>query len=52
MILATLGIVLFDHDDYDGVETFHPEGKHNGIIRHTFYHFISWSGLSDHKVTI
>ena len=32
------------------METFHPEGQHNGIIRHTFYHFLSWSGLSDHKV--
>ena len=52
LILAILGILFFDHDDYDAEngEVFHPEGHHNGIIRHTFYHFLSWSGLSDHKV--
>ena len=52
LILSIFGILFFDHDDYDAEkgEGFHPEGQHNGIIRHTFYHFLSWSGLSDHKV--
>lgn len=52
MILAILGILFFDHDDYDvnAEESFHPEGHHSGILRHTFYHILTWSGLSDHKV--
>jgi len=53
LILSVLGILFFDHDDYDAAdgEVFHPEGQHSGIIRHVFYHFLSWSGLSDHKVS-
>ncbi|XP_067935108.1 proton-coupled zinc antiporter SLC30A5-like [Watersipora subatra] len=51
LLLAIFGILFFDHDDYDASdgESFHPEGQHNGIIKHTFYHFLTWSGLSDHK---
>lgn len=53
LILAIFGVLLFDHDYYDadGKETFHPEGQHSGILRHFFYHFLSLSGLSDHKVS-
>lgn len=51
-MIAILSILLFDHDDYDvhTEESFHPEGHHSGILRHTFYHVLTWSGLSDHKV--
>ncbi|XP_013399446.1 zinc transporter 5 [Lingula anatina] len=52
MLLAILGILLFDHDDEAAHQSnFHPEGHHHhsSIITHMFYHAVNWSGLSDHK---
>jgi len=50
LLLAIMGLLLFDHDDFRAHINDHPEGHpHSSIITHLFDHLTTLTGLSDHK---
>ena len=49
LIVGTVILFTFDHDDLREKLSEHPEGVQHGFFSHLFYRLASWINVSDHK---